>query len=74
MTRTRTYATEQACRDILDSIEAHLLKTTQQAVSRQETVEAAFELMESVLVALLRRQITEQDAEHLRECIARDIW
>ena len=74
MTRTRTYATEQACRDILDSIEAHLLKTTQQAVSRQETVETAFQLMESVLVALLKGHITQQDAEDLRERIARDIW
>lgn len=71
---TRTQAQAQAHRDILDGIEEHLLKTTQQAVSRQETVETALQLMESVLVALLKRQITEQDAEDLRERIARDIW
>ena len=72
MTRTRTQA--QAYRDIADGIEEHLLKTTQQAVSRQETVETAFQLMESVLVSLLKRHITEHDAEELRARIARDIW
>ena len=70
MTRTRT----QAYRDIADGIEEHLLKTTQQAVGRGETVETAFQLMESVLVSLLKRHITEHDAEELRARIARDIW
>ena len=72
MTRTRTQA--QAYRDIADGIEEHLLKTTQQAVGRGETVETAFQLMESVLVSLLKRHITEHDAEELRARIARDIW
>ena len=72
MTRTRTQA--QAYRDIADGIEEHLLKTTQQAVGRGETVETAFQLMESVLVSLLKRHITEHDAEELRARIAKDIW
>ena len=71
---TRTQAQAQAHRDILDGIEEHLLKTTQQAVGRGETVETAFQLMESVLVSLLKRHITEHDAEELRARIARDIW
>ena len=71
---TRTQAQAQAYRDISDGIDEHLLATTQRAVGRQETVETAFQLMESVLVALLKRQITEHDAEELRERIARDIW
>jgi hypothetical protein len=37
-------------------------------------VETAFQLMESVLVSLLKRHITEHDAEELRARIARDIW
>ncbi len=71
---TRTQAQAQAYRDILDGIDEHLLKTTQQAVGRQETVETAFQLMESVLVSLLKRHITEYDAEELRARIAKDIW
>lgn len=71
---TRTQAQAQAYRDIADGIEEHLLKTTQQTVGRGETVETAFQLMESVLVSLLKRHITEHDAEELRARIARDIW
>ena len=71
---TRTQAQAQAYRDIADGIQEHLLKTTQQAVGRGETVETAFQLMESVLVSLLKRHITEHDAEELRARIAKDIW
>jgi len=76
MTRTRTYATEQAYQDIATGIGETLLDMTTNNVrdTNAYAAERAGAHITHILKALLKRQITEADAEDLLEIVDRDIW